>query len=185
MINEQQQIPDVAPGDTHMREQIEADVKQVMAAISVLLTGASGKDGNFGRRDDLMLIAGAPLAGPSLLWLGDMARASAQHVLHVSMNVGSNVPNIAMAVIEGDHVTIFEHCMLTLEKHGQTMTIVPDSFKEGGYRIGRNGKLKRCGTLRSFAAATPAMKRAYIRFHELRAGLNATSVAPIHFNSRG
>lgn len=155
-----------------------------MAALSVMLSGASGKDGDFGHVEGLMLVAGAPLTRPGLLWLGQIARMNARHVMHVSMSADSSIPKIAMPVLEGDRLTMIENCMLLVEKRGRPMTIVPDSFDQGGYRLGRNGRLKRCPAPKSFKAGTSAMERAYIRFHELRAKLDASAVAPIRIQTR-
>lgn len=184
MTNEQQQTIGTDSQTNTRNDSTEGEVRQIMAALSVMLSGASGKDGDFGRVEDLMLIAGAPLTGSGLLWLGQIARMNARNVMHVSMTADSSIPKIAMAVLEGDRLTMIENCMLLVEKRGRPMTIVPDSFEQGGYRLRPDGRMKRCSAPKSFNAATPAMVRAYIRFHELRATLDASAVAPLRIKTR-
>lgn len=179
MIIEKQQplIADERP--QAVQDAIAKDVRQVMAAISVMLSGASGTDDDFGQLADLMIVAGAPLNDNGLSWLGDVAALNDRHVLHASQQADSDLPTIALAVVEDDAICIFQNCFLKVDKPGGRMTIVPDSLKDGGFRLGRNGRLKRCGSPKSMDAALPAFKRAYRRFEKLRCSLDTSNVAPM------
>lgn len=165
-------------------EEIEHDVRQVLAALTAMLTGSTELGDGRGQFADLMMVAGAPLDGAGLLWLGQLARANGCHALHVSMEVGSAVPNIALAHLEGGRLSVFENCLLLLGTGDRRTTIAPDSLAEGGFGLDGAGRLQRRPAPATLAAATPPARRALRRFHGLRATLDATSVAPVRCSLR-
>lgn len=129
---------------------MQDDVKRVMTAFTRMLVGEKGDPRGAALNDNVMIIVGASLPANSLLWLADVARDNSRHVLHISEQADCDIPTVVLAYRRGEMVEVYEYCMLCPKPGDDRVTIVPDSFANGGFRFGSDMKLKRRKSPASF-----------------------------------